>query len=48
MCIVYEAAPLDCLEREWKSFMDEIGDDKAILGPRDHGPFITANRVAVG
>ena len=48
MCNVYEAAPLDYLEREWKSFMEEIGDYKAILGPRDNGPFITAKRVAVG
>ena len=28
--------------------MDEIGDYKGILGPRDNGPFITAKRVAVG
>ena len=48
MCNVYEAAPLDYLDREWKSFIDEIGDYKAILGPRDNGPFITAKRVAVG
>ena len=48
MCNICEATPIDYLEREWKSFIDAIGDYKAILGPRDSGPFITAKRVAVG
>lgn len=47
MCYAYEAAPHDYLEREWNAFMDDIGDYKPILGPRDDGPFITAKYVRV-
>ena len=46
-CNVYEPAPLDCLEREYKPRVDDVGDSKAVLGPRENGPFITAKRVAV-
>lgn len=56
MCNVYEPATADYLNAEWNSYMRAAGGGgtlantpyKQRLGPRDIGPFITRDSIAVG
>lgn len=48
MCNVYEPAPIEYLDKEWRDYERSIRHFKPRIGPRDSGPFVTKNRVAVG
>lgn len=48
MCNVYEPATEEYLHAQWSHLKEILRPYKPRIGPRDDGPFVSQNRVAVG